>query len=81
MLCRRCVDLEKRRMLVRSRAVGPSAGDSAWDDVLCASCGAVLPTEETTEQLLHKLSQLAQFGLAGAGSPPLLASPPASKDG
>jgi hypothetical protein len=41
----------------------------------------VLPAEETTEQLLHKLSQLAQFGLAGGGSPPLLDSPYASKDG
>jgi hypothetical protein len=81
MLCRRCADLEKRRILVRSRAAGPAAGDSPWDEVLCGGCGAVLPAEETTEHLLHKLTQLAQFGLAAGGSPPLLASLHATKDG
>jgi hypothetical protein len=81
MLCRRCADLEKRRLLIRSRAVGPAAGDSPWDEVLCAGCGAVLPAEETTERLLHKLTQLSQFGLGGADSMPLLASAHASKDG
>jgi hypothetical protein len=39
--------------------------------LLCQHCGAVLPAVDGVDTMLHKLSQLAQFGL-GAGSAPLL---------
>jgi len=37
--------------------------------VLCARCGTILPPEDLTDQLLRKLSQLAEFGLVGEARP------------
>ncbi len=80
MLCRRCANVvRKRGMFIQ--AVPPSAVPRVpgWEHVFCARCGAVLPAENLTERLLEKLSQLAQFGLVGAGAPLLKASDSAAK--
>lgn len=64
MLCRRCVDLVRRGggYLARQPS-GFAAAGGALEAVLCAGCGTVLPLDDSTEQLLRKLSQLAGFGL------------------
>jgi hypothetical protein len=80
MLCKRCANLvQARRTLVRAWWARAAAHDSDGDDVRCAGCGTVLPLEDTSERLLHKLSQLAQFGLAGAAAPLLRTTPVPSK--
>jgi hypothetical protein len=67
MLCRRCANLPRRGPAYPVRWPSTSAPqERAWDNVLCAICGTVLPVEDTTERLLGKLSQLARFGLASA---------------
>jgi hypothetical protein len=38
-------------------------------DLICLSCGTVLPPELVTERFLDRLSQLGQFGLDAAGGP------------
>ncbi len=44
--------------------------------LLCARCGALLPTEEdSSEVMLAKMSQLSKFGL-GADDRPLLSDQP-----
>jgi hypothetical protein len=39
--------------------------------LLCERCGRVLPSEQTDDRLLRRLSQMARFGI-GAGSGPIL---------
>ncbi len=43
--------------------------------LLCARCGALLPTEDPSEVMLAKLTQLSKFGL-GADDRPLLTGQP-----
>ncbi len=43
--------------------------------LLCARCGALLPSEDPSEVMLAKLSQLSKFGL-GADDRPLLSGQP-----
>ncbi|HWP38054.1 MAG TPA: hypothetical protein VNL18_10925 [Gemmatimonadales bacterium] len=72
MLCKACEVLqeERRRAGVRD-AVTAGAQSDQLGVLLCERCGAVLPAVDSADTLLHKLSQLAQFGI-GAGSGPLL---------
>jgi|SRR3990170_3275866 len=71
-LCNSCQLLQDERRRAGLREPVPSA--PATDQVgmlLCHRCRAVLPAVDGVDTMLHKLSQLAQFGL-GAGSGPLL---------
>jgi len=81
MLCRRCAPLALTRgAALRAWLSRAATEDSPWDSVMCVGCGRVLPPEEMTARLVHKLSQLAQFGLAGGMATLLRVSPQVSKD-
>jgi hypothetical protein len=71
-LCKACEVLQQERRRAGVREVGSTAthGDNLGV-LLCERCGSVLPTVDSADTLLHKLSQLARFGI-GAGSGPLL---------
>ena len=75
MLCRRCDETrpEERPPYAAAQRVGAVAG------VVCARCGAVLAPEDLTMQLVAKLAQLSQFGLAG-GRELLRPADPTAKD-
>lgn len=53
----------------------PAIGVNRLRGLTCERCGVVLPTVDTTESLLEKLSQLALFGLTAEGRPLLESSP------
>ena len=74
MLCRRC-EARSLKESCRGGAASPARvwGAERLGELLCTCCGAVLAGEDVAERLLRKQSQLAQFGLSGAGS--LLAPP------
>ena len=38
-------------------------------NLLCGECGSVLPPDNPTDRMLHKLAQLARFGLSSEGGP------------
>lgn len=75
MLCRRCDETrpDLRPPYAATMRVGAVAG------VLCARCGTVLAPEDLTLQLVAKLAQLNQFGLAGSQEL-LRPASPTSKD-
>jgi hypothetical protein len=77
-LCQACqiVEGDRRRAGLRD-FLGAIGHPDGLGVLLCQKCGAVLPAVDTADNLLHKLSQLAQFGI-GAGSGPLLS--PTRKD-
>lgn len=81
MLCRRCTSLSDEGRLSRAtkpriplRLHGGGQASPASRDGLCSSCGGLLGTDETTERVEQKQSQLERFGLSG-GVPRLLKSP------
>jgi hypothetical protein len=39
------------------------------NSLLCHVCGALLPEDDPTDLMLHKLAQLARFGLTSEGMP------------
>jgi len=76
MLCRRCEVPSVDESGGDSRRSGPTParvwGVERLGGLLCTGCGAVLAAVDIAQRLLLKHSQLAQFGLVGAG--PLLKS-------
>jgi len=76
MLCRRCEIPSVHGPRGDSRLSGPTParvwGVERLGELLCAGCGTVLTAVDVARRLLLKHSQLAQFGLVGAG--PLLKS-------
>lgn len=48
-----------------------SAAGPPFDDAACSGCGAVVPSVDTSQVLMEKVSELARFGLS-AGERPLL---------
>ena len=71
MLCKSCQVVQQERRRAGLREPGALVQSNQIDVLLCHRCGAVLPAVDGVDSMLHKLSQLAQFGL-GAGSGPLL---------
>lgn len=80
MLCRRCEAIAERSPRTPPRAVEQGGGVEAVRNrlraLVCERCGLVLPLGggDTTDSLLDKLSQLAQFGLTAEGRPLLESS-------
>ena len=73
MLCLRCKGLyddQAMRFSPRERWV---TLHNPLSSLLCARCGSVLPTLDSAEAMLCKLSQLSKFGL-GADDRPILTS-------
>ncbi len=75
MLCGPCETRLAKALWLRA-ASSPARvwGPHRLGDLLCAACGSILPGEDIADRLLHKQSQLAQFGLAGAAGPLLEAT-------
>jgi len=44
-------------------------GAERLSNLLCGECGSVLPPDNPTDRMLHKLAQLARFGLSSEGGP------------
>ena len=81
MLCHQCQSLSTadgeqplRPTLTNELGLGRVAG------LMCARCGAVLPSEDATGRLLDKLTQLARFGLAAEAHPLLVSSRGGERD-
>lgn len=73
MLCARCEGLfDDHAMELRPRARW-MALHNPLSSLLCARCGTVLPSLDTADAMLSKLSQLSKFGL-GADDRPILNS-------
>lgn len=64
MLCERCAGLVQPEAGPRAES-SPGAvwGVERLRGLLCVACGALLGAEDVAQRLLHKHSQLAQFGL------------------
>jgi len=73
-LCKSCEVVQQERRRAGLRESAGIVQSNHIDLLLCHRCGAVLPAVDGVDSMLHKLSQLAQFGL-GAGSGPLLTRP------
>ena len=75
MLCATCGPL-------RSGVEGGNKGGGGADAdqaarlsaLLCARCGQLLPSPDSTDLMLHRLEMLARFGLASEAAPVLVSS-------
>ncbi len=70
MICVRCraTPWEDRRFL-RGVSRPRFRGAERLNSLLCHVCGALLPEDDPTDLMLHKLAQLARFGLTSEGMP------------
>lgn len=70
MICERCraTPWEDRRFL-RGVTRPRFRGIDRLNSLLCHVCGALLPEQDPTDLMLHKLAQLARFGLASEDMP------------
>ena len=71
MLCFRCKSLYDDETMRFSSRERWSTLHNPLTSLLCARCGAILPTLDSAEAMLLKLSQLSKFGL-GADDRPIL---------
>ncbi len=70
MLCAQCQTSHARSLGRPNRfADGDSPATERLKAVLCATCGELLPPQDSTDRLLRTLSHLASFGLAAGGEP------------
>jgi hypothetical protein len=71
MLCQNCQDLPPEVIDERSRVAASRPGWDRMRNVVCDTCGGVLPSEDVDGRLLDRLTRLARFGLV-AGAAPIL---------
>lgn len=70
MICERCraTPWEDRRFQ-RGVSTPRLRGADRLSSLLCHVCGALLPEQDPTDLMLHKLAQLARFGLSSEDTP------------
>jgi len=73
LLCGQCREATGSGAKLSFPATGHARLPGGFAALLCARCGAVLPTPDPDYGMLAKLNQLSRFGL-GADNRPLLAS-------
>ncbi len=70
MICERCRTLPwEGRRFMRGVSRPGFRGAERLSNLLCAECGSVLPADDPQDRMVHKLAQLARFGLSSEGGP------------